>query len=63
MLASSVRPDCAPVVPPLGGSLIESTLLKPPEIAVARRCSLTFEMVEIAKRMMNSASRSVIMSA
>ena len=53
----------APVVPPLGGLLIASVLLKPPEISRARRWNFTFEMVEIANRMMNSASSSVIMSA
>jgi len=52
-----------PIVPPFGGALIELVLLNPPEIARASRLNLTAEMFEMAKRMMNSASSSVIMSA
>ena len=38
-------------------------LLKPPETALTSRWNFTDEMFEIANRMMNSASSSVIMSA
>ena len=61
--AASVRPCRPPTTPLLGGLLIASVLLKPPDTALTRRWNFTDEMFEIANRMMNSASSSVIMSA